>query len=214
MPGDRLNPALRLALGDENEETSCSLLRLVSKACREAVDSAATRTRLGFDKARRAAGQAAQCAAWLKPMANLLARTPHLEWVTCWNPSGEELEQLMAMAAARQPSAVAGVQRLDVHRRVGRELVMTAGVLRLLKAPGDEDNMLPALLRSLAHLPSLQVCAVGWPEALSLCVNKCNPGQVDCCGPCAYWGWGGGGSVGGGACRGWGNSVFATIGWR
>ncbi len=37
----------------------------------------------------------------------------------------------------------------------GRELVMTeSGVQRLIKAP-EVDNVLPALLRQLVHLPSL-----------------------------------------------------------
>jgi hypothetical protein len=185
-------------------------LRLVSKACREAVDGAATRSRLDFEQAARAwvpwhepvgrrliwlvawlFGMAALLGAlivkaqpqtrpaldqlgrfskacskavftaagciqlalnracsqtWLEPMACRLARAPRLAELTCRGPRGAELEQLLARAAAAQPSAVAGVKRLVVHScSGGRGLADVFG-------PG-----LPALLRSLAHLPGLQV---------------------------------------------------------
>jgi hypothetical protein len=77
-------------------------------------------------------------------MARRLDKLPHLEALICWEPStGAELEELLARAAAAQPSAVAGVQTLWVSA-----------------APSDMSTFyMPAVLRSLAHLPSLQVRA-------------------------------------------------------
>jgi hypothetical protein len=127
-------------------------LRLVSKACREAVDGTATRCRLDFPCARsRGAGPGG--GAWLEPMVRRLGKLPRLaqmEWVTCCDPSGAELEQLLSGAVAREPSPVAGVQRLEVCTTSAEADVLGPG--------------LPTLLRSLAHLPGLQVCAR--PEAV------------------------------------------------
>ncbi len=128
MPGDRLKPALRL----------------VSKACREAVDGAATRCWLDFPCARsRGAGPGG--GAWLEPMVRRLAKVPRLAELTCCDPNGGEVEQLLSGAAAREPSSAAGVQRLEVCTTSAEADVLGPG--------------LPALLRSLAHLPGLQVCA-------------------------------------------------------
>jgi hypothetical protein len=87
-----------------------------------------------------------RAAAWLEPVARRLAKLPCLAEVTCSGPGGAELEQLMARAAAAHPSALAGVKRLEVHGCSGGQ--NESGVC----GPG-----LPALLRSLAHLPGLQV---------------------------------------------------------
>jgi hypothetical protein len=119
---------------------------LASKACHEAVDGGTTRIVLAFDPGG---------GPWLEPMARRLARLPRLTAVNCCDPSGPELEQLLATAAARQPSAVAGVQTLELDCSTSG--AGEGGVF----GPG-----LPALLRSLAHLPSLQVGPVadtrGW----------------------------------------------------
>jgi hypothetical protein len=183
-------------------------LRLVSKACREAVDGAVTRTQLFFDDLYQrgaqsgAAGGASseavaplsrsqrllrawapkqhfacdwprdsadqRAAAWLEPMVRRLARLPRLAEVTCWGPGGAELEQLLAMAAAAHPSALAGVQRLDVHGCSGGR--NESGVC----GPG-----LPALLRSLAHLPGLQVRC--WGSAVCPCNSLCWGGGEHVC---------------------------------
>jgi hypothetical protein len=79
----------------------------------------------------------------LMPMVGRLAKSPRLTELICRDPSGPELEQLLATAAALQPSPVAGVQRLEVQTV-------------LFGLPGAKCG-LRALLRSLAHLPSLQV---------------------------------------------------------
>ncbi len=136
-------PDLLAALAMAGDRPSHAL-RLVSKACREAVDGAATRSRLDFPCARSRMAGPGGCA-WLVPMVRRLARLTRLAELTCCDPSGEELEQLLSGAAALQPSPVAGVQRLEV---------CTASAEADVFGPG-----LPALLRSLAHLPSLQVRA-------------------------------------------------------
>jgi hypothetical protein len=86
-----------------------------------------------------------------------LAKMPRLAELTCTRPRCVELEQLLAMAAAAQPSSVGRVHRLVVR-----------GVK---SAPPDEPGSgLPALLRSLAHLPGLQVChgfTCSWWERLA-----------------------------------------------
>jgi hypothetical protein len=162
----------------------------VARACCEAVDAAATRLWLDFDPARRAAapaclevdvdarqegghgGPAYQAA----PMVRRLAKAPALTELHCSNPRGAELEQLLAGAAAAQPSAVAGVQRLVVH---------CESSVRCL--PGIYNAGLPALLRSLAHLPSLQVRlrGCGARTRLSACkrsngAHGARLGPVDC----------------------------------
>jgi hypothetical protein len=124
-------------------------LRRTSKECCKVVDGAATRCRLGFASARRAERHLAQSGSLLQRMARRLSKLPRLGELVCLGPSGAELEQLLAMAAAAQPSSVGaalgGVQRLRVEGTS--------------TAPLDEPGSgLPALLRSLAHLPSLQVC--------------------------------------------------------
>jgi hypothetical protein len=126
-------------------------LRLVCKSCCEAVDSAAGSLRVGF-------GMEGQ--AWVDAVVRRMGKLPRLAGVTFCDPSVGELEQLMGMAAARQPSAVAGLQRLEVAASE-----YTTSAEADVFGPG-----LPALLRSLAHLPSLQVCMVGWPE--TMCVYR------------------------------------------
>jgi hypothetical protein len=170
--------------------SSSHILRRVSRGCCEAVDAPATRLRLNFDTARqensraprslatRLATRLATCLAaariWLDfglawlvggqggparqaaPMVRRLAKAPALTGLHCTNPRGAELEQLLAGAAAAQPSAVAGVQRLVVHAYGRRSAHASPDVF----GPG-----LPALLRSLAHLPRLQVRARGCSAA-------------------------------------------------
>jgi hypothetical protein len=111
-------------------------LRRVSKACCEAVDVAATRIRLDFDRARQAG--AAGDGAWLARMERRLAKLPFLSALACWKPSDVELGQLLA-----GPTAAQLLQHLDVRRCTsGRSSPGGAGPQR-------------------AHLPSLQVRVEG-----------------------------------------------------
>ncbi len=139
--GSAAGPGLEDALHGAPDLLAALAMRgghsLVSKACREAVDGAATRTRLEFDQVQLVGGPDSEVD--VVPVARRLAKLTRLVELSCVGPSGTELEQLIATAAAAQPSAVAGVRRLAVH----------TGDVRV---PG-----LAALLRSLAHLPSLQV---------------------------------------------------------
>jgi hypothetical protein len=82
-----------------------SKMRLVSKACCEAVDAAATRITLAFDQARRQAGGGA----WLARMERRLTKLPCLRELTCSGPSNGDLSQLLA-----RPTA-ARLERLEVH---------------------------------------------------------------------------------------------------
>jgi hypothetical protein len=81
-------------------------LRLVSKACCQAVDATPTRIRLDFDQARQ---QDPDPEARLARMERRLAKLPRLEELACSDPSDVELGQLLAGRAA------AGVQRLEVR---------------------------------------------------------------------------------------------------
>jgi hypothetical protein len=127
-------PALLAAIAAAPRDRNCLALRLVSRACCEAVDSAGTCITLAFNKAREQAGAEG---AWLARMERQLAKLPRLEELACSGPSDVELGQLLAGPAA------AGVQRLEVRNcRSGR-----GG----LDMPGP----------SLADLPSLQVCTRG-----------------------------------------------------
>jgi hypothetical protein len=132
-----------LAMPGEAQPGPRCILRLVGKSCCEAVDSAAGSLRVGF-------GMGGQ--AWVDAVVRRMGKLPRLAGVKFCDPSGVELEQLLATAAAWQPSAVAGVQRLEVCRTSADADMFGPG--------------LPALLRSLAHLPSLQVGPVadtrGW----------------------------------------------------
>jgi hypothetical protein len=132
-------PALLAALAMRGDHSNPAL-RLVSKACREAVDGAATRTRLDFDEVQLVGGPDSEVD--VVPVARWLAKLTRLADLSCYAVYSRELEQLLAMAAAAQPSAVAGVQRLVVVHAKEERAGEAAAVL----------------LRSLAHLPSLQVC--------------------------------------------------------
>ncbi len=85
--------------------SSLAMLRLVSKACCEAVDGAATRITFAFDQARWQAGGGA----WLARMERRLDKLPCLRELTCSGPSNAELSQLLA-----RPTA-ARLERLEVH---------------------------------------------------------------------------------------------------
>jgi hypothetical protein len=131
-------------------------LRLLSKACCEAVDAAATLIRLDFDQARQQAdwqqgstaadpypearpkAAAAGDGAWLARMERRLAKLPRLEELTCSAPSDTELAQLLA------GPAVAGVQRLEM-------LDCTSG----RGGPGEPGP-------SPTDRPGLQVRSSGW----------------------------------------------------
>jgi hypothetical protein len=142
-------------------------LRRVSKACREAVDGATTHIRLDFEAGLWAAGfDTGQRAAWHERVACRLAMLPCLAELT-YVGYGANLERLLARAAAAKPGAMAGVQRLKVD---GQNGLFEAD----WRGPG-----LPALLRLLAHLPSLQARAVGWPEAC-LCEGFMGEGRGVC----------------------------------
>jgi hypothetical protein len=128
-------------------------LRLVSQSCCLAVDSATTSLKLAL----YVGDDNDADSIWLEHIARRLAKMPRLVELKCCEAYGPELEPLLATAAAAQPSAVAGVQTLWV----------SAGAQSDMFGP-----YLPALLRSLAYLPSLQVRASGWPEAAcALCVG-------------------------------------------
>ncbi len=134
-------------------------LRRVSRSCCGAVDAAAVRIRLDFG-----------CPA--ASMARRMAKAPHLAELTCVFPSGEELEQLLAGAAAARPSPVAGVQRLEVLGSSSARQPQCSAAPPGAFCPGG----LPALPRSLAHLPNLQVRAVGltaaWAPACEGCITQ------------------------------------------
>ncbi len=139
-------------------------LRRMSKACCEAVDGAAKRCRLDFASARRVEERRLSKLprSLLERMAARLAKLPILVELLCVGSSGAEVEQLLTTAAAAQPSSVGRVERL-----------MVKGALT---APPDEPGSgLPALLRSLAHLPSLQVCcwlACIWAHVMCVYVGQ------------------------------------------
>jgi hypothetical protein len=115
-------------------------LRLVSKACCEAVDAAATRIRLDFRVARQQAGAAGD-GAWLARMERRLAKLARLEELACTGPSDAELGQLLAGPVA------AGLLRLEVH-----------GCTIERRGPSEPGP-------SPANLPSLQVRTIGWPTS-------------------------------------------------
>jgi hypothetical protein len=149
-------------------------LRLVSKACCEAVDAAATRITLAFQPcvARQQAGGrdgGAWLAWWMARMDRRLAKVPRLQELTCTGPSEVELGQLLAGPVA------AGVQRLDVR-----------GCTSGRSGPGDAAPRvrweLPA--SSLAHLPSLQVWLCNWLPPFALPRHLCAPSQVCPLRPC------------------------------
>jgi hypothetical protein len=124
----------------ERRNRNCLFLRLVSKACCEAVDAAAMRTTLAFNRARQ------PHPAWLAHVERYLAKMPRLVEIVGSNPSAAELGQLLA------GPAVAGVQRLEVRD--------------CTTVRGGHDEPGP----SLAQLPSLQVCTVdapGTPEVVA-----------------------------------------------
>ncbi len=121
-------------------------LRCTSKACCGAVDGGATRCKLDFTAARGVE----EGRLLLERMAARLAKLPRLGELICVGPSSAELDQLLTMAAAAQPSSVGGVQRLVVEGAC------------LMEGPCDDG--LPALLRSLAQpLGRLQSLAITVP---------------------------------------------------
>jgi hypothetical protein len=103
-----VNPSRRWVDRPSSHRPSLALRR-VSKACCDAVDVAATRITLAFDRARQQADAAAGAEARLSRMERRLAKVPRLEELACSGPSNVELGRLLAGPVA------AGVQRLDVR---------------------------------------------------------------------------------------------------
>jgi hypothetical protein len=149
-------PTLLAAVAAAGVPSSLSL-RLVSKACCEAVDTAITCITLAFNDAAGGAGAAGE-AAWLARMERRLAKLPRLAELTCSGPSDVELGQVLAGPAA------AGVQRLKVGGCTSgqRARCEPSGALAPSRALG--------LALGLAALaPSFEVrSSSGWPTSRSL----------------------------------------------
>jgi hypothetical protein len=143
-------PALPAAIADAMPGgRSSTALRLVSKACREAVDAAATRITLSFGPARQQQPGANGGASLVERMERRLAELPCLLELACSEPSIAELRQLLAGPVA------AGVRRLVVRG-------CTSG--RPAHLPTLEVCWSPPCTLTPCALPRGTVVACAWPR--------------------------------------------------
>jgi hypothetical protein len=130
-------------------------LRLLNKACCRAVDGGIT----GGRWTPTHNGAPPTTSHGVTAAARALSKTPNLTQLRLFDIGGAEVEQLLARlagAGTAQASTIARVQKLSVN----------PSPLPRGTSTGDDSSLFGvdgtcALLRSLAHLPSLQVGAGG-----------------------------------------------------